>query len=152
MGLVHVKSLQGARQLQQVINQQIASESWRGAKNGGEAEGDAVGLFQDGILASLLGLAVQRSRVARGVLVADSLDGAVAGAGRGVDDALLGAEPLDQLFDAGLVQGQGHLGLLLAGGEADDGSQVNDDVMLLDKGLVSWGIQNITLDDGQILM
>ena len=67
VGLVHIKSLQGARQLQQVINQQIASESWRGAKNGGETEGDAVGLFQDGILASLLGLAVQRSRVALGV-------------------------------------------------------------------------------------
>ena len=95
MGLVDIESLQGARQLQQVINQQVTSETWRGAKNGGKSECDTVCLLQHGILASLLGLAIERSRVALGVLVADALDGAVAGAGRGVDDALLGTEPLD---------------------------------------------------------
>ena len=71
--------------------------------------------------------------VAWSVLVADALDDAVAGAGGGVDDALLGSEPADELLDTGLVQGLGQLGLLLAGRVADDGGQVDNDVVFLDK-------------------
>ena len=81
----------------------------------------------------MLGFTIERDWVAWSVLVADALDDTVAGAGGGVDDALLGSEPADELLDTGLVEGLGQLGLLLAGGVADDGSQVNDNIVLLDE-------------------
>ena len=41
---------------------------------------------------------------------------------------------------------------LFAGGITDNSGQVNNNIVLLDQCLVSWSVEHVTLDHGQILM
>ena len=74
-----------------------------------------------------LGLAVKRDRRSRRFFVADVIgDGAVDAAGGGEQEPGVGLAELEQVPGALDVDRLRELGLLLAGGIADDGGEVND--------------------------
>ena len=152
MWLVQVKSLHGAGLVKEIIDEEINTETWWSTKDSGQTKGHTICLFEYGIFTSLFGFTIKRDWIAWGILVADALDNTIAWASRGVDDTLLGTEPLDKLLNTSLIQSDGKLGLLFTSGIADNSGQVNDNIVLLDQGLVAWSVENITLDNGQIGM
>jgi len=150
VGLVKIESLHGARLVEKIIDEEIDSKSWGGSEDGGKSKSNAVRLLEDGGLTSLLGLTVEGDGVAGSVLSADAFDDTVAGASRGVDDSLVRLEPFAKLFDAGLVQGSGEFGLLLAGRVANNGGKMDDDVVAFDEGFVSGSVEDITFDNSKV--
>lgn len=150
VGLIKIEGLHGARLVEKIVDEEIDSESWGGSEDGGKSKSNAVSLLEDGGLTSLLGLTVEGDGVAGSVLSADAFNDTVAGASRSVDDSLVGLEPFAKLFDAGLVQGSGELGLFLAGRVANNGGEMDDDVVAFDQGFVSGSVEDVTFDDGKI--
>lgn len=148
--LIKIEGLHGARLVEKIVDEEIDSESWGGTEDGGESKSNAVGLLEDGGLTGLLGLTVEGDGVAGSVLGTDAFDDTVAGASRGVDDSLVGLEPFAKLFDTGLVQGSGELGLFFAGRVANNGGEMDDDVVALDEGFVSGSVEDITFDDSKV--
>ena len=60
----------------------------------------------------------------------------------------MGLEPFAKLFDAGLVQGSGELGLFLAGWVANNSGKMDHNVVAFDESFVSGSVEDITFKDG----